>query len=175
MAVRILSHLALLTILLATTGCGVTRSCLFGRGASCGLCNRVGAIGNALNPLSNNTRPYNPAPVSTAPTCGTPACGTPTCGSTPYAVGMPADCGCQGTVDPYLGGNVDPYLSSGYYPAETVVPGTQTILPGTTGYPIDSYGTGSSWQPRVQSRRVDMHGDMILHEDPLPPGAQLVN
>lgn len=67
MSIRNLTLVMLVLVTGSATGCGGMRNFLFGRGASCGLCNRIGAAGNALNPLA-------PAPGMAAPTAG---CGTP--------------------------------------------------------------------------------------------------
>lgn len=72
----------------------------------------------------------------------------------------------------YYEGSVDPYLGSGTLGyGETIVPGS--------GYPTDGYGAviqSDSFAPRsYQSNRVDSQGDVIIHADPLPPGAQLVD
>lgn len=204
MTIRTLTLLMLVTVTVTSTGCSGMRNFFFGRGANCGLCNRVGAIGRAVNPFAPPPAPtaggcntgscglfnrgpavaappmipqqpvYAPAPayvpyaapqasVGTCSTCPAPqAYVGDGCGSE-YAVGMPGY--YEGAVDPYLGSG-----SLGY--GETNVPGG--------GYPVDAYGgtiQGDSFGPRssYQSNRVDSQGDVIIHADPLPPGAQLVN
>jgi len=163
-------------LLLATvcsTGCSGMRNFLFGRGARCGLCSRLGAAGQALNPLAPapaptapcNAAPYAPAaPYAVAPPCGAaggaPAptvYGGPVCGSGMgggYAAAMPGGCGCQTEGYPsgaaYYGGTE--YVSPGY---ETVVPGGMI--------------QGDNFQSRnYETRRYDSQGDWIVQEDPMP-------
>ncbi|MEM6364991.1 MAG: hypothetical protein AAF745_11225, partial [Planctomycetota bacterium] len=105
------------------------------------------------------------------PTVAAGDIGCQSCGGG-YAVGMGIDSGCsscnQGVV--YQGG--DPYLQSG-----TIIgPGYGGASMGGMPYMGDSIYQGDNFQPRsYQSRKVDSQGDTIISEDPLPPGAQLVN
>ncbi len=147
-SVSVRTLLLIATILPAATGCGTTRNFLFGRGARCGLCSRVGAIGQAINPLApppapvaprpgcglfNKNAPvyvqpapmpgYGPAPYAAAPCPTCPPCPTcvPPCGGDcGYAVGY-GDCGC------HEGVMSDPYLAPSY---------------GSPSYGTPSYGGG---------------------------------
>lgn len=149
---RILLVVTTAAVLSTSTGCGVFRNFLFGRGARCGLCNRLSAPAQKAAPVA----------VPAAPTCNTPT----------YVQPQPqAHCGCNN----YTAANpCDPYLNQGYgYGAV----GSGAILSDT---PI--YGDGfqprsyPSYRPSIdqahrQGYKVDNDGARIIHEDPLPPGA----
>ena len=158
---RIFLVVMTIAVLSTSTGCGVFRNFLFGRGAKCGLCNRLKAPAQKLGP----------AAVPAAPTCNTPTYVQPQvpqahCGCNPNPCGQAATC--------------DPYLSQGY---DCGAIGSGTVLGGT---PI--YGYGDNFQPRAyqsympaieqgivgQGYKVDKDGARIIHEDPLPPGAMAV-
>ncbi|MCC9640770.1 hypothetical protein LOC71_00670 [Rhodopirellula sp. JC740] len=198
MTIRTLTLLTLVTVSVASTGCSGMRNFFFGRGANCGLCNRVGAIGRAVNPFA-------PPPPPSAGGCNTGSCGlfnrgqavvpppvvpqqpvyTPAPAYVPYAAPQASagTCTTCPPVQPYVGdgcggeymssssgyyeGTVDPYLGSG-----TIGYG-ETIVPGS--YSDQGVIQGDSFGPRVMSNRYDIHGDEIIHADPLPPGAQLVD
>ncbi|WP_236624734.1 hypothetical protein [Rhodopirellula sp. SWK7] len=70
MTIRSFTLVTLVMVMGSATGCGGMRNFFFGRGARCGLCSRIGAVGTAINPLAP---PPNAAPA--APGCGTPRCG----------------------------------------------------------------------------------------------------
>ncbi|MEM8913947.1 MAG: hypothetical protein AAGC97_19475, partial [Planctomycetota bacterium] len=189
---RKITFVTLAFLAMVSTGCTGGRSCLFGRGARCGLCSRVGAIGGAVNPFRRNNPappacnvPYaSVAPPAYAPQAHAPACNQPVyggpmvagdCGCGPayggYTMGMPAEpsCeSCQGGSTVYHG--VDPYLGTSSYGAPVM--GNEMILDG-------GYGTSGimsdDFQPRQYgARKVDAQGDVIVREDPLPPGARVM-
>lgn len=153
MSVRSLSIVALVIVTGSATGCGGMKNFLFGRGAQCGLCNRIGAVGNAINPLAaapgvmpangtcNSPRGgcnlfnRNPAPVYAPPVAYAP---TETCsggcGNGGYSMGMAGDCeSCHSYSGGYHEGVVgdsyinDPYLGSPVMGSE---------------YPVESYPSG---------------------------------
>ncbi len=120
MNARIFPVVSVATLLLVSTGCSGMQSFLFGRGARCGLCNRVSTAGQALNPFAPapGSRPvYGSAPQAPgqqgvspyAPPYASPQpggfTGAPTCGD---CVGSGADCSC-GSVNLGYGGGGDPY------------------------------------------------------------------
>lgn len=190
MVVRTFTFVTLMTIMVTSSGCGGMRNFLFGRGARCGLCSRIGAVGNALNPLAP---PPNAAPNSgcgllngraAAPTCQSAPVYAPQAGYAPMSVEAPCnqcigspvisgyggDCGCQ--VDSGYGPTIDPYLQGGVtygqtYPVEGGVYSSD-VIPGS------SYG-GVIQSDNFQARKYDARGDEIISESPLPPGAQLIN
>lgn len=202
MTIRSFTLVTLVMVMGSATGCGGMKNFLFGRGARCGLCNR-GAVPAPVNPAAP-AQPAapgcgllprcglfgrKPAPTHTPPVACTPPAGyapLPTrpdvcrdgntgqgyvgsgCVDGGYSMGMGGDCGCAPGYGaaPSQGGVVDPYLRGGV---------------NNGGYPIDgdySGGViqGDGFQPRTyQSNRVDEHGDRIISEEPLPPGARVVD
>ncbi|CAN0372031.1 unnamed protein product, partial [Hapterophycus canaliculatus] len=112
MSIRNLTLVMLVLVTGSATGCGGMRNFLFGRGAKCGLCNRIGAVGNALNPLA-------PAPGMAAPAAGYGTPARPGCGlfnrnqaptyAPPVACAPTCNDGCVGS------GYVDSgYIDGGY-------------------------------------------------------------
>lgn len=197
MNIRNLSILTLTLLSLGSTGCSGMRGCLFGRGAGCGLCSRIGSVGQAINPFSSPgaaprcglTTPPVYAPPAYAPQVHAPTyqpqayapsapCTSPvygggyegTCGTDgAYAVGMP-DSGCHSCENGFYGGNVvDPYLHGPTYGGNVIQDGSMYGQP-TYGQP--NYGMPGD---NFQARKVDADGNVIIREDPLPPGAQFVN
>ncbi|MEO1528273.1 MAG: hypothetical protein AAFX06_22860 [Planctomycetota bacterium] len=143
---RILTIVMTAVLLSTSTGCGVFRNFLFGRGARCGLCNRLSAPAQKLAP----------AAVPAAPACNTPTYVQP---QVPQA-----SCGCQpdpcGQTHAY-----DPYLSGGYVGSGMVM---ESPIYGDN-FQARAY---QSYMPAVdQGYKVDKDGARIIHEDPLPPGA----
>ncbi|MEM9585786.1 MAG: hypothetical protein AAGA03_00780 [Planctomycetota bacterium] len=166
MNARILPVVLTLTLLSLTTGCSGMRNFFFGRGASCGLCNRLSTAGQALNPF---------APAPTAPAIAPPQAPCNTCPA-PYASGYAAaptyapapqvDCGCA-----------PGYIGSGVYGSAcpSDVCGSGEVV-GGYGAVYGDVGSGVILGDNFQSRnyaaqRVDERGDVIISEDPLPPGA----
>ncbi len=158
-------------VVTTTSGCTPFRNFFFGRGAECGLCNR----------LSTPLRRQAP-PAAAQPTCNQPLAAQPRyvpqpsvygCNPNPCATGYvpagqtmrayPADPYCCGTGYAAGGivdgqGYVQPY-SGVWQPAPTDAQGYRTNY---MGYPDVGY-------------RVDEDGNRIVYEDPLPPGARAVN
>ena len=101
MNIRLLALVASVTLLSMSSGCCGLKNFMFGRGARCGLCQRLSA------PLSNpapayapqapcGTAPYAPAPYTPAPYAAAPyAPAAPTC-SQPVVTAPSGDCGCNG-------------------------------------------------------------------------------
>jgi len=201
------------------------RNFLFGRGARCGLCSRVGAVGQAINPFSpapgttagRGCGLFNQNPMAAAPAYAPQGVYTPVPGYAPaamaggcnvcpsqsfvggqslggdcgctnggyvgggyvdggYAAGMAGDCGCGDSCGGHIegsvyggsyGGVVDPYLGSGVIGDSTSYGGGymgETVVPN-----------GVIQGDNFQARKVDAQGNVIISEDPLPPGARLLN
>lgn len=170
------------TLISTSTGCGPIRNFLFGRGAGCGLCNRLAAPAPFLR---------GPAAVPAAPTCNTPTYIQPGYAAPQTDCGCPTPCqsadvcgNASGYGPVYQPGEVisgygaDPYnvapVPGAIYPS-TIVPGYSDDF-GPRSSVIGS-GTVTSQYPNWsgQGYRTDKHGDRIIHEDPLPPGAVPVN
>ncbi|TWT93044.1 hypothetical protein [Neorhodopirellula pilleata] len=196
MSIRTFTIVTLVIVTSSATGCGGMRNFLFGRGAQCGLCNRIGAVGNAINPLapapgiapSTCGAPpsrgcglfnRNPAPVYAPPVACSPVpCGDECVGSGygyggyvdgGYVSGMPGDCQTCAPYGGYESGAVhDPYLSAPVIGNE---------------YPVDGYSGGGipseGWYQRPTTpygaRKFDSQGDEIISESPLPPGARFAD
>ena len=150
MMARIFPILTVATLLTLTTGCSGMQSFLFGRGARCGLCNRLSTAGQALNPFAPapgsqptcNQSPYaqpgyGQAPRGVSPQA--PAYGVPHPGAYATAPGCNScvgsgthggDCGCGNVVHGYRG-VIDPY-SDVYYGDDGI--------PTDGFYPRDSNG-----------------------------------
>ena len=151
MNARIFSVVMAVTLVSLSSGCSGMRNFLFGRGARCGLCQRLSDAGNALNPLA--PAPYTPSagpgwrgePVCgyEGPTCGYegPVCGyeAPRCGSCVGSgyLGRRYSWGDQ--VDSGYGSVRDPYLNGQYLPGP-VLPYDGQIIQG----PVVS----DEWNPR---------------------------
>lgn len=199
MSIRNLTLVMLVLVTGSATGCGGMRNFLFGRGARCGLANRVGAVGNALNPLvpapAGNVAPARPGcglfnrapapnyapPVACAPTCndGCIGSGYVNSGYTDggYSVGTAGGCESCNSYGGYHEGVVsDPYLGSPVYGSPTY---GSPVIGGE--YPVGgSYQGGvisgdNFYNRNYSSRKVDAQGDVIVSESPLPPGAQVLN
>ncbi len=151
MNTRICSVVATVTLLTLSTGCSGMRNFLFGRGARCGLCNRLDVSTPSYDtvqqapcgstcPTYGTTVPQN---VVTGPQVGC-GCVTDSCGScgTTYGSAYGGSCGC-GVAGQYT---VDPYLSGG------------TIVDGAVG-------NGVIMEDDFHARRYDSQGDLIISED----------
>lgn len=200
MSIRNLTLVMLVLVTGSSTGCGGMKNFLFGRGARCGLANRVGAVGNALNPLA-------PAPgINQAPGFAqSGGCGTPSgCGlfsrnnapayAPPVAYAGPTcneSCVGSGYVD---GGYIDGgYINGGHSMGTAGACESCNSYGGHyegvvsdpyLGNPVNGYSDGYSGgyqgdnfydRNSYQSRRFDSRGDEIISESPLPPGAQIIN
>ncbi|MEL6109732.1 MAG: hypothetical protein AAFU85_27290 [Planctomycetota bacterium] len=152
---RILLVVTTAAVLSTSTGCGVFRNFLFGRGARCGLCNR----------LSAPAQQTAPAAIPAAPTCNTPTYVQP---QQPQA-----HCGCNN----YVPANpCDPYLTQNHACGPV---GSGAILGDAPIYgdgfqPRSQSSLRPSVDPYAQGYKVDNDGARIIHEDPLPPGAMAV-
>ncbi|KAA5540715.1 hypothetical protein FYK55_20210 [Roseiconus nitratireducens] len=170
---RMMTVLMAALLVSASTGCTSMKNFLFGRGARCGLCNRV----------SLPTAPFLPRAAPAPPTCNTPTYVQPNYG------GPQTGCGCSPAPC-----NNSCNTGSGYGPAPTNncyrndpyqggVCGSGTVMEGQPIY-------GENWQPAPTTPegyranygdpydtgyKVDSDGARILHEEPLPPGAMNVN
>ncbi|QDT06655.1 hypothetical protein K227x_50710 [Rubripirellula lacrimiformis] len=195
---RIATIMTAATLLMVSSGCGTIRNFMFGRGAQCGLCNKLGSclpcgrFGNmapAAAPCQSAplaapayAPTYAPAYAPAAPTCQAPAQGVvtaPPCGCQNYA-GMEQSsdvyssgmCGCG---NDYAPGVQDPYLQSSPYMG-TIQGGSTNYgeqIIGDTGYPQGApVQPESNWQNRTQSRKFDTDGAKILYEDPIPSNAK---
>ncbi len=169
---RILMVVATATLLTTSTGCTPFKNFFFGRGAKCGLCNRMSA------PFKRNEPVVAPPPCSTAP-CGPAPCGPAPCNPTPYSQSAPyhqpayaqpaPSCGCYPNPcgdQCSVGYGSDPYatvigngVSGNWEPRPTVVPEYQS-----------NYGSYED-----SGYKIDRDGARIIHEDPLPPGAMAPN
>lgn len=173
---RILTFATAATLLCLSTGCGTVRNFFFGRGASCGLCSGS----PTCLPVPGNV----PALRSQAP-CNAPA--EPTCAyPTQNACRCPDPVPNCGTCVPSAGSYGPTTLNYPYDPYGSVIGSSidGTIIDGgIIGDPV-IYGDGGNWQQRgtvtmpgvssnYQSYKVDKDGMRIIHEDPLPPGAQV--
>jgi len=197
MSIRTFTIVTLVMVMSSATGCGGMRNFLFGRGAGCGLCNRIGAVGNAINPLAPapGVAPVagvappkrgcglfnrNPAPIYAPPVACAPApnCANECVGSgygyggyvdNGYASAMPGDCQSCTSHGGYESGVVhDPYLAA-------PVMGNE--------YPVDGYSNGGipsgGWYDRNNApygaRKFDSQGDEIISESPMPAGARVID
>lgn len=190
MTIRSLTLVTLVMVMGCATGCSGMKNFVFGRGAQCGLGNR-GAIAAPVNPYApaQPAAPCrliprcglfnrNPAPTYTPPFASAPPANCAPMATCPdicqdgyvgsgcvegdYSVGMGGGCGYGqgfGGVN-YQGGVVDPYLGG----------------VNNGGYPTGGVIQGDRFQPRTyQSNKVDSYGDRIISEEPLPPGARIVD
>jgi hypothetical protein len=191
MNIRFLALVATVTLLSMTSGCCGLKDFMFGRGARCGLCQRLGAPASlpAYAPQAPcSAAPYAPAATyaPAAPTCSQPMVYAPNadCGCNGYARGGDVSygsayspgCECHNPTASYGGIVNDPYLSSGGVPYGETVVGEQIIgeqVIGGTTYPGMSYPSGSAPLPSGdwQARKFDSDGNKILWEEPLPHGA----
>lgn len=157
MNIRILSVVAVMTLVSLSSGCSGMRNFLFGRGARCGLCNSN--PGGMTGPMFGNTMQ--------AP-CGTPSCGQPYVGQqpgggseyygpAPYS-GEGYQCGTCGSVssgDCGCGYN-DPYMSS-----------------GAVGVPQSGPAMGPVQGDDFNARKFDADGSRIMWEEPYYGGTSL--
>ena len=146
---RILLVVMTAALLTTSTGCGVFRNFLFGRGAKCGLCNRLQAPGSEDWPGSR----AGGSRVQHSDLCQ------------PLANRGCNPCGQANTCDPYLT-HSDP----------CGVVGSGMVYGGTTVYG-DNFQPRAyqSYMPAIgQGYKVDNDGARIIHEEPLPPGAMAV-
>lgn len=165
MNTRILSIVAVVTLVSTSSGCSGMRNFLFGKGARCGLCNST--PGGSPGPQFGNTMQ--------AP-CGAPSCGQPLAGPSPGYAGPPQGCGSDGYASgPYAGGGYscgtcgtpmsgdcgcgysDPYMSGGTVGVPQSAP---TMVPQIQG---DDFS----------ARRFDNDGSRILWEEPYYGGTSL--
>ncbi len=155
---RIVTVVMIAALVSLSSGCAPFRNFFFGRGAECGLCDRVKAPFQRILPRS-----VAPPPAS---------CPQPTHAQPPHAPANPCGAGTQYAPQPNAAaaGNCgnDPYIGNGTYGAPVV-----------EGQPI----YGGDWQQRYNANypgayapgyRVDRDGAQIIHEEPLPPGAAVV-
>lgn len=171
---RILMVVLTAAVVTTTSGCTPFRNFFFGRGAKCGLCNRLQA------PFQRH------APVAAAPQ---PTCNQPTYVQPGYAAPA-ADCGCNpgSYMAPQASntcGSGCGSVTSGYGPDPYagVVGNGVTIDNGQSYYngtwvpaPTDSQGYRSNYMGYPDTGyKVDRDGNRIIYEDPLPPNAQAVN
>lgn len=144
---RILMIVMVAGLVSTTGGCTPFRDFFFGRGAKCGLCTKIRA------PF----QPVAPAVVQPVPPCNAPVYG---CQPDPCAVGgVYAPAPNAGTCNSCYGS--DPYVGNGVYGAPAVQ---------------------GDWQQRYNSNyagypgyKIDRDGNRIIFEEPLPPGASVVN
>ncbi|TWU60831.1 hypothetical protein Poly51_11120 [Rubripirellula tenax] len=195
---RIATMMTAVTLIVISTGCGATRNFLFGRGAQCGLCTKLGSC--LPKPQFGNMMPapcasglcgsapvaapaYAPAfqapqGVATAPSCGCQSYAGTSYPSDAYSSGT---CGCGNAYDSYAPAVSDPYLSSGSVydggsiPYEGQVIGEPAYPPSSI--PMESYPSGAYPSAPVtsegwQARKIDTDGNKILWEEPLPSGAK---
>ena len=156
MNARIVPAVLTATLLGLTTGCSGMRDFMFGRGARCGLCTRLSAAGQALNPLrpfperQQGPRPCYNGPQPPGGGCGVSPQAAPYhgaggggygyqgyaeaesyCGACGGAVGSGyagGSCECGGVVSGY-GSVSDPYLEipSGGVPADNFMPRSEDV------------------------------------------------
>ena len=146
---RISSVVASAMLLTLMSGCCCNMSSLwFGRGARCGLCNKLSGItqpkfGNVMQapcgcqPFAAPAPTYQPAPAPAyqpAPAWQAPQCQMPTCQSAPAA-----DCGCNSYAEPAYSQPCGTCHSSGYADC-----GCGTAVDGYHGNVVDPYLTGGS-------------------------------
>jgi hypothetical protein len=167
---RIVTVVMIAALVSMSSGCAPFRNFFFGRGAQCGgFCDRVKAPFQRILPRSVAPPPagcqqptyvqpqHAPAPCAPAPCAPAPRAPAPRAPANPCATGTPygpstAATGCN-----------DPYIGNGVYGAPVV-----------EGQPI----YGGDWQQRYNANypgyKVDRDGAQIIHEEPLPPGAAIV-
>lgn len=150
MNARLVTVLAVISMLVAAGGCGSVRNVLFGRGAACGVCPSAAPNFNVSPPAYGAPAPYaNPAPTFGSPgqSCPTPGCGGP--GYSAPAYGGPAygdSCGCGGEGSYYGDGSYYGGYGGEMYPGGTVI-GTPMIGTGISGgYSGDAYNL-NNWIP----------------------------
>lgn len=175
---RILMVLLASIVVTTLSGCcGPFRNFFFGRGARCGACNQP------------------PAPMpggATLPAPAQPRCNLP---SLFHGRHQPdAGCGCNSgdcqtpqVVDSCGSGCGTTTSGYGSDPYSTTVIGNgvmgETIVEGQTLYgdqfvpaPTDSQGYRTNYAPSYdQSYKIDRDGLRIIQEDPMPPGARMIN
>ena len=157
MNIRLLGLVTTVTLISTASGCCGLKNFMFGRGAKCGLCQRLSSPLAAPAPAYVPQAPCGVAPYApaatyapTAPTCSSPVvsapnvgCNSADCGCNGYAYGGTVthgsayggqcECNAHGGVisDSYVN---DPYMSSG-----SVVPYDGQIISdeivGGSGYP----------------------------------------
>lgn len=191
MSIRTLTLITLAMVTGSSTGCGGMKNFLFGRGAPCGLCNRIGAVGTALNPLAPspvsapapcgpapnrgcglfNRGPAVPPPGPYAPYASAPTCHDGCVGSGydqgGYAVGTAGRCeSCNSYGAYHEGGVVDPYLN-----------GTVTEGPVVNGQYQGGPIQGDNFYDRnnYRARKFDSQGDEIISEGSMPTGARYID
>ncbi|MFK8112368.1 MAG: hypothetical protein AB8B91_09205 [Rubripirellula sp.] len=193
---RICSIVAVATLLSLSSGCCGMKNFLFGRGARCGLCNKLPSIprpqfGNVMQAPCGQTpytaQPQTPqyaAPAYQAPQTG---CGCnqyadqghisgETCGSC-YGSAYSGNCGCGNgaVVDGYAPMASDPYLNGGVVNGEIIQNGGQIygeqIIGGSMYNNVVPNGVPVQ-SDSFNARKVDTDGNKILWEQPLPPGAK---
>ena len=193
---RIGTVVVAVTLLSLMTGCSGMKNFMFGRGARCGLCTKVGSclgtpcFGNTMQapaPQYASAPQYAPspqpyaapqcaAPAYQAPTCQAPVCG---CETAPTYAGESCGCGASSAaygpaVDPYNNGVVygDAISNAPSYgsPVYGSPMGEQRLGEQIIGERVIGNAPiqGDNWQ----SRKFDTDGHKILWEEPIPSGAQ---
>ncbi len=164
-----LSVVAVVLLLTTSSGCSGMKNFLFGRGAQCGLCNRI------TSPLGLPAPPTPYAPTADCGCNGHAAGDVCTDGASMggYGVACPPQESYMGGYapsmnDPYLGGDV---VGSSVVPYEGQVYGGTVYGQGSAG-PGTVYPEG--YVPGPVNDNFDARGDRIMRADPLPSGAQLL-
>lgn len=165
MNARIFSVVMAVTVISLSTGCSGMRNFMFGRGSRCGLCQRLSAAGDALNPMA--PAPYGPAaqpnrgqapcpPPQNYPGRG-PTCGyeSAPCGNCTGSGYFPGGYRCGGNVTSGYGSINDPYLG-GQSVSGDMIPYDGQIIEG----PVLS----DDWSQRS--------GGQVGQPEQLPPGTQ---
>lgn len=160
---RIATIVMIAALVSTSGGCAPFRNFFFGRGAQCGLCTKLRAPFQRVLP---------PAVAAPAAPCQQPTYVQPQYAPAPSPCRTPDPCATAPAYAPAqaTAGNCcnDPYVGNGIYGAPVV-----------DGQPI--YG---DWQQRYNANypgyanpgyRVDRDGSRIIDEEPLPPGATIVN
>ena len=152
---RIATIVMIAALVSTAGGCAPFRNFFFGRGAQCGLCNKLRAPFQRVLPQAV-------APPVTP--CQQPAYVQPPCVTAPPPCGAPNPCATGSTYGPAVSGAVagnccgDPYIGNGVY-----------------GAPVNGQGAyGSDWQERYNANypdyyspgyKVDRDGSRIIHEE----------
>lgn len=187
MNTRILAVMTAVTLLSLSSGCCM-KNFVFGRGARCGLCNKMSSV--IPRPQFGNTMQ---APCGQTPYVSTPAYGP----AAPQGVVTAPSCGCNNYAgntylpETYSGGTchscretyeqgcgmegyssivTDPYMSSGPVIEGSSVPYSQPGYP--QAYPDASYPVAPVPSDNFNARKFDSDGNRILWEEPLPSGSR---
>ncbi len=155
MNTRIITVVAALTLLTFSGGCSGMRNFLFGRGARCGLCNRLDNQAPAPN---YNTAAAQPC----APQC-------PPAPQQNMVVAPQTGCGCNGATYAPSYGAAHSGNACGCGVGQEVI----SHDPYMNGVVVEGDVVGNGYMGDWEARRYDAQGDLIVSESvPVPTPAQ---